>query len=149
MAKRKKRGGAQETEVDMTPMIDCVFLLIIFFVVSTQIVVDVIPLDPPFALKVKDDPLEKKAVINVNELGVHVGGRMMHSWGELKDTMQVRALQFDIESDGFSEMTLYIRGDTVSQWKFIQEVLAIANECKPQIYKTDFAAQIGEQRSKR
>jgi biopolymer transport protein ExbD len=141
MAKRKK---GSDLEVDMTPMIDCVFLLIIFFVISTQIVVDVIPLDPPFALEVLEEPLVDKAVINVNELGVHVGGKIMHTWGDLKENMQVRALQFDIEDDGFSEMTLYIRGDTVSQWKYIQEVLAIANECKPQIYKTDFAAQIGE-----
>jgi len=141
---KKKKG--QEASVDMTPMIDCVFLLIIFFVVSTQIVTDVIPLEPPFAKNISIDPLVEKAIININENGVHVGGQACPTWEDLQTRMESRAKQFKIEDDGFSEMVLYIRGDTVSQWKFTQEVLAIANECSPQIYKTDFAAQMKPQR---
>lgn len=139
MAKKKK---GQETEVDMTPMIDCVFLLIIFFVVSTQIVTDVIPLEPPFAINLNKDKLDdKKIVVNVNELGVHIGGKHFDTWQDFKRELEIRATQGEIK-DNFSEMVLYIRGDTVSQWKYIQEVLAIANECTPKIYKTDFAAQL-------
>lgn len=139
MAKRKK---GQETVVDMTPMIDCVFLLIIFFVVSTQIVTDVIPLEPPFATNLNKEKLpEKKIIVNVNELGVHIGGKAFATWQDFKRALEVRAKQGEI-IDGFSEMIMYIRGDTVSQWKYVQEVLAIANECEPKIYKTDFAAQL-------
>lgn len=134
----KKKG--QDTEVDMTPMIDCVFLLIIFFVVSTQIVTDVIPLDPPFARMLSEVKLVNKTVINVSDQGVHIGGKKYATWKDFKSGLEARARAAPVESDGFSEMDLYIRGDTISRWKYVQEVLAIANECK--IYRTDFAAQL-------
>ena len=34
MALFQRRGGGKETELEMAPMIDCVFLLLIFFMVS-------------------------------------------------------------------------------------------------------------------
>jgi biopolymer transport protein ExbD len=33
-----KRGRATEPQIDMTPMVDCVFLLLIFFMISTTFV---------------------------------------------------------------------------------------------------------------
>lgn len=135
---RKKKG--QGTEVDMTPMIDCVFLLIIFFVVSTQIVTDVIPLSPPFAVKLSVEKLPDKTVINVTDSGVHIGSKNYLTWKEFQNGLKARADEAGYEADGFSNLILYIRGDTLSRWKYVQEVLAIANDVK--IYKTDFAAQL-------
>jgi biopolymer transport protein ExbD len=39
----KRRGGGQDTDLQMAPMIDCVFLLLIFFMVSA-----VMRVPPPF-----------------------------------------------------------------------------------------------------
>lgn len=38
MAFLPKRGRGTEPQVDMTPMVDCVFLLLIFFMISTSFV---------------------------------------------------------------------------------------------------------------
>lgn len=35
MSKREKKGFIEEAKLDMTPIIDCVFLLLIFFMVTT------------------------------------------------------------------------------------------------------------------
>lgn len=143
---KKKRG--QDAAVDMTPMIDCVFLLIIFFVVSTQIVTDVIVLSPPYADHPVTDPIKgDKTIINVNDLGVHIGGTGFPTWQEFKSNLEIIAGRYPRDAapdNAFSKMVLYIRGDTVTSWKYVQEVLAIANETDPKIYKTDFAVQLKE-----
>lgn len=38
MAFLPKRGRSTEPQVDMTPMVDCVFLLLIFFMISTSFI---------------------------------------------------------------------------------------------------------------
>ncbi len=44
MALFQRRGGGQETELEMAPMIDCAFLLLIFFMVSA-----IMRTSPPFS----------------------------------------------------------------------------------------------------
>ena len=41
MKKRKRSDENFETKMEMTPMIDCVFLLIMFFILTTQITVNI------------------------------------------------------------------------------------------------------------
>lgn len=45
MALFKRRGGGQDRELQMAPMIDCVFLLLIFFMVSA-----IMRTPPPFSV---------------------------------------------------------------------------------------------------
>jgi len=58
----------EEIEIDMSPMIDMVFLLLIFFLVASTIIDEKVPIQIPTATyaKVPDDTTGR-AVISVNE----------------------------------------------------------------------------------
>jgi len=45
---RRRRAVAEEAEMDITPMIDCTFLLLIFFIVTSKMTADT-PIDLPIA----------------------------------------------------------------------------------------------------
>ena len=51
MKKRKSSDHNFETKMELTPMIDCVFLLIMFFILTTQITVNIEQVTLPFALE--------------------------------------------------------------------------------------------------
>jgi len=51
--KMQRHEADFETKMDMTPLIDCVFLLIMFFILTTQITVNLEDLTLPFALEGK------------------------------------------------------------------------------------------------
>jgi len=50
---RKKRQEEFDVKMEMTPLIDCVFLLIMFFILTTQITVNIEELTLPFSLEGK------------------------------------------------------------------------------------------------
>jgi biopolymer transport protein ExbD len=52
--------------MDMTPLIDCVFLLIMFFILTTQITVQIEAVDLPFALEGKRPPPEGDPTVILN-----------------------------------------------------------------------------------
>jgi biopolymer transport protein ExbD len=67
LSKKTKRGG--NLQLNMTPMIDCVFLLLIFFMSCTQVsVINKSPLDPP-EQKGTEDQSEATITINVDKAG--------------------------------------------------------------------------------
>lgn len=66
-----QRTEKQNVEIDMSPMIDMVFLLLIFFIVASQIVkIDKVPIDIPSAVyaKVPEDETGRY-IITVNAEG--------------------------------------------------------------------------------
>lgn len=58
--------GSFETKMDMTPLIDCVFLLIMFFILTTQITVELEEVTLPFALEGKKPPPEGDLTVILN-----------------------------------------------------------------------------------
>jgi len=67
LSKKANRGGT--LQLNMTPMIDCVFLLLIFFMSCTQVsVINKSPLDPP-EQKGSEDQSEATITINVDKDG--------------------------------------------------------------------------------
>ena len=55
-------GGDEEVKPDLSPMIDCVFILLIFFIVTTVFVKEPkVPIDDPAAISA--DALEKNSII--------------------------------------------------------------------------------------
>ncbi len=49
--RRKIKQHAVDEKMNMTPLIDCVFLLIMFFILTTEITIKVSPVELPFALE--------------------------------------------------------------------------------------------------
>jgi biopolymer transport protein ExbD len=66
MRKIRSKDGSFELKIDMTPLIDCVFLLILFFILTTQITVQIEELDLPFALEGKTPESEGELSLILN-----------------------------------------------------------------------------------
>lgn len=127
--RRAAAGNEDELKVDMSPMIDMVFLLLIFFIVaSTVIVVKQDPnVEPPVAdesKKAKDG--KGRIVINVRKDGSY--------WSELGDRGVTFTTPDDIQDyvekrkeeeigKGISKPMIHLRGDKGVPFKHVRTVI--------------------------
>jgi len=117
--RRKKRN---DYIVDITPLIDVVFLMLIFFMVSTTFnVSSSLKLDLPTS-KAKAAEQEKKQVtININKQGqIYVGDEMVAD-----DALRKRILN---ASKGDTSMRVVLRADADTHHKRIVYVLDVLRE---------------------
>ena len=100
MKKRKRKDHDFDTKMDLTPMIDCVFLLIMFFILTTQITVNIEEVTLPFSLEGKP---EKQAntdtvvlILNVRQSQVKGApprsGELISQGGEPLNIKTLRAM---------------------------------------------------------
>ena len=126
-----KRNAAITLNANMTPMIDVTFLLIVFFVVVSQIVDrDVIPLDLPAPehAKAMVSDAENKMVVNIvphtdgSVAGIVVGQYTI-------DTNEMAKLS-SIVSEGLSSGTseIHLRADRATEYKYIHRVIEAIRE---------------------
>ena len=131
-----KKQEEPEASVDMTPMIDCVFLLLIFFMVcATMSKVDqtpevVLPIAPKAAIP---DDLRGRGVVNIVPLGTPVGGgatsestpfiiygQVTDEPGLMKTIAERRATE--------PELRIYMRVDRNAEFKIVKRAIrACAN----------------------
>lgn len=100
------RGQEEDTEVNMSPMIDMVFLLLIFFLVASNIVDTRVPVQIPSAVyaKVPED-ITGRLEVTVQQDGTIYAGQRAVSVGELKELLEAEleanpALRVLIRADG-------------------------------------------------
>jgi biopolymer transport protein ExbD len=146
----KRENPAQEgIKMDMTPMIDVVFQLIIFFMLVTDMTQqDLAELKLPTAeMAAKDESEEGRMVINVLKDGEIEIKRV--KFPTLDDATAVQALRSYLarevalgtkEPDGTSERALLIRADQHTEFKHIQKVMRICGENGIRVYKIHLAA---------
>jgi biopolymer transport protein ExbD len=162
------KGGTkvEEVELDMTPMIDVVFNLIIFFmIVSDMSNLDLEQVDLPFAShakaeKASGDDVTKTIKVNVRaDGGIIISGKPYTMDADKKNVAddqgrQVTWLQdyLKVEADAEeredpdpknpglrpSKLNILIRGDKNAPYKFIGDVMEACS--KNTIYKTSVAA---------
>ncbi|QDP00567.1 ExbD/TolR family protein [Thalassotalea sp. PS06] len=66
----KRAHETDEAEVDMTPMLDIVFIMLIFFIVTTSFVKESgLDVNRPKASKSEPNPKKKSILVRVNEYG--------------------------------------------------------------------------------
>ncbi|WP_394175572.1 ExbD/TolR family protein [Thalassotalea litorea] len=66
----KRSHENDEAEVDMTPMLDIVFIMLIFFIVTTSFVKESgLDMNRPKATQANADPKKKSILVRVNEYG--------------------------------------------------------------------------------
>ena len=67
MAKRKAKPGQDEAQIDMTPMLDIVFIMLIFFIVTASFVKESgITVTKPTADTATKRPKGRKAVVPID-----------------------------------------------------------------------------------
>lgn len=114
-----KRRLAQSVKIDMTPIIDCVFLLLIFFMITSSIIKDPgIPVNLP-AARSSDSQPDKDLVVTVKDDGsVYLNDKPIRK-ADLYVTLQTLRKQ---KGRDF----LIVRGDKVIQYGVLVEIMDIA-----------------------
>jgi biopolymer transport protein ExbD len=152
MAKRK--ADFDSTRMDMTPMIDVVFQLIIFFMLVTDMTQqDLAELILPVAeMAVKDETEEGRMVVNLYKDGaIEIKRRNYPTLDDMEAVSAMRRyLSREVEKgakedDGTSERALLIRADENTEFKHIQKLMRICGENGIRIYKIHLAAAQSEQ----
>ncbi len=127
--RRKKRVKTpKDAKMDMTPMIDIVFLLIIFFMLVTEMVkMEIETITLPFALSAKEEEekkKEKRIVVNLTEKGTI---KWMHKKlmpEEFLTIVRAAAALCPLDPDKLPIMSVKVRADAQCEYKYVQDVMA-------------------------
>lgn len=145
MAKPRKKIELENVEIDMTPMIDVVFNLLIFFMLVNQMVqIERAELELPVASQAEEEasPDKKRLIVNIHKDGSwEVAGRKIQ-WPELQQILYDEAKQ-STDSEGRSTRSVLIRADIDTQYRDVQRVM---RECaNKKLYKISFGAKLSEE----
>lgn len=146
MAQRKSRlDDLEDVEIDMTPMIDVVFNLIIFFMLVNQMVqVERAQIELPDANQAVEEKVQDphRLIINVyKDNSIEISGRKV-PWKEMAEILYKESRLYK-NSEGLPDLSVLIRGDILTPYETIQKVMV---ECANQrIYKISFGAKVTEE----
>jgi biopolymer transport protein TolR len=115
--RRARRGGAIN-EINMTPFIDVMLVLLIIFMVAAPMMSTGVPLDLP---QTKAAPLNMDA--KPVTLSIRSTGQVFMGDGELKDDMIVGKLA-EASKQGFDER-IFVRGDKRVDYGRVAQVMSI------------------------
>jgi biopolymer transport protein ExbD len=112
---RKRRSGRGSADIDITPLIDVLFILIIFFVLTASFVQGSLNVELPSA---KAPPLKAERTVTVT---VERDGRVLWN-GSNVTKEELKSL-----ADGIKGRNVLIAGDKEAPYGTVTEVLAILN----------------------
>lgn len=145
---KKKDNEPEPLEINMTPMIDVVFLLIVFFMIvvdlTQQEIVQLVL--PPADHAVPDKKPEKnRLLVNVTwdekeqQADIYVK-RHIYTLDELKAWMYPIARSKIEPKTKFSKIPILIRCDRDAPFRVVQQIMQICGDKDIQIYKVMLAA---------
>jgi biopolymer transport protein ExbD len=142
----RKREEPEFTRMDMTPMIDCIFQLMVFFVLINDFSnLEMVPdISIPVAEKISNTSELKKVTINVRAEGAVTIDGAGYTGETLPDKLKALAARHpsrdpESEGKGISDLLVCIRGDRDGKFKYVQETLYGCQNPGP--WKISFAAQ--------
>ena len=150
-----KHDAQTDMEMNMTPMIDVVFLLIIFFMIITDLTQQELEeLQLPVAVEAvedKPDPNVTRPIINIDHDGTikvkretyydPEDGDYSKLEGFLADQARKMPQKFDDKVKvNLPDNPLLIRADQVTAFKELQKVMEICGKKGIQIWKVEIAA---------
>lgn len=133
MSSRRKKADDSTTEVDIAPLIDVVFLLIIFFMSIWQAAHMEVAAELSLPQAVQADPEiqqdSDRLVINVDTQGsYYVANRRMAP--EELQAMLYEEGQVSADAEGFSVRPVYIRGDADLAFEAVQRVMRMCQDAR-------------------
>lgn len=142
MAKRRKRIKIEQSDVDLTPMIDVCFLLIAFFIMVVEVAKqEVIEIFLPHASHAQpdEDPPDNRLIINIDRKGEIY----MRSQGYGKPNDPENRSKISNRLKGFadkvgyesrpgnpSKLTVLLRADAHTEYRYVQCVMVMLTEVK-------------------
>jgi len=150
MVKKLKITGdvGPDVMLNMTPMIDVVFQLLLFFMLVTEMSkMEAEAISLPTATKGIEDrkPLHNRLVINVKKEGTIVINRREFSPRGLRGFLHEISVRYR-DADGLSTLPVKIRADANVQYKYVQQVMV---QCmREYIWKLSFGCMKAQNAAK-
>ena len=133
----RRKNSDSKRGMDMTPMIDCVFQLLLFFMVSSHFdeedrasnegALDANLPEAAAAMPMVMRPREM--IININLRGEFYVGGEKHSEAQLAERLRRSVV------DNPGQQAVVIRGDEQADWKYIARVMSLCNQAKMSDYR--------------
>lgn len=157
----RKMPQTEDSKLNMTPMIDMTFLLVVFFMLTIDLSQkEFIPVELPFAttgIEDKEEAGEIKRLI-INLLGDGTVAFKGHEFSLASDDpvvqdgaiQSLRRVLFDLvkdagrdarEPDGASKIPVLVHADWGAKWKYVQWVMQACAHPDIKIYKIHFAVR--------
>ena len=134
MKKCSKSAHESLTELNITPLLDLAFVLLVIFIITTIPPVKNMDLKLPEASKHQKNPPRK-----ANYISVQADGTLYINREELKMSDLLQTL-VGLRMDD-PDLNVIVRGDAKTKYKDIREVLDICQQAN--VPKVDLATEIG------
>jgi biopolymer transport protein ExbD len=158
MSKLKDLYGDDDVKMNLTPMIDMTFLLVVFFMLSIDLSrKEFVPVALPVARKgLEDKPDETipRFVINLLPSGdIKLKGQVYPLASDKPEEQrialdalraQLTALTADPalrNDDRSSKVPVMIHGDRDARWQYVQWIMQVCADPKIQVYRIQFAVK--------
>lgn len=120
------------TELNITPLLDLAFVLLVIFIITTTPVVNDLDLNLPVASKHQKDPPRKANYITVEAGGTIHLNKQQIAVSELHATLVGLRLEDP-------DLSVIVRGDSKTRYRRIREVLDICQQAN--VVKVDLATE--------
>jgi biopolymer transport protein ExbD len=119
----RRRGGAALSEINVTPFVDVVLVLLIIFMLTAHVMEFGIEVDVPKVRAVKDSAQEMPVVTITRD-----GTTMLNT-----DPVNINDLETTIHSKFPNTRGVYVRADKEVIWDVVAQVTAALGEAKFQV----------------
>lgn len=127
--------------LNLTPLIDVVFLLLIFFTVATRFASDEREMSVVLPQASEAKPLiesPQEIFVNVDQNGRFIVNRTALSEGQLLTLLKQR------ESNNPGRQSVIIRGDKRCPWEYMATAMNVCNQAKIHDYRVSIAPEEGQ-----
>jgi biopolymer transport protein ExbD len=125
------------SEINITPLLDLAFVLLVIFIITTTPIVNDLDLNLPTASKRQKDPPRKANYVTVESSGTMYLNKREVNLGELRDTLV--GLRVDDP-----DLNVIVRGDSKTKYRKIREVLDMLQQAN--VVKVDLATEPADQK---
>ena len=123
------------TELNITPLLDLAFVLLVIFIITTTPIINDLDLNLPAASKHQKDPPRKANYITVQEDGKIFLNKTPAEIASLQEMLVAMRI-------GDPDLNVIVRGDAKTRYKQIRTVLDICQQAN--LAKVDLATEIAK-----
>jgi biopolymer transport protein ExbD len=134
MKKCSKSAHESLTQLNITPLLDLAFVLLVIFIITTIPPVNDLDLKLPTAAKHLKDPPRK-----ANYITVQADGKMYLNKARIADAADMLQTLIGLRTDD-PDLNIIIRGDSQTKYKQIRAVLDVCQQAN--VPKVDLATEI-------
>jgi len=132
MKKCSKSAHHAVTELNITPLLDLAFVLLVIFIITTTPIVNDLDLNLPKAAKNQKDPPRKANYITVNSDGQVWLNKLLVTVSELQPQLS------DLRAKD-NDLSVIVRGDSKTKYRQIRAVLDACQQAN--VVKVDLATE--------